>query len=59
MGKEREIIKKYKCKQCGNFIGELADDGCIIYNPKNKFASNGVIKKITCSKCNNIILIKD
>lgn len=59
MGKERKIIKRYKCKQCGNFIGELAEDGYIIYNPKNKFASNGVIKKITCSKCNNVTLIED
>ncbi len=58
MKQERKITKKYKCK-CGTFIGELAEDGYIIYNPKNKFSSNGIIKKITCCKCGEVVLIKD
>lgn len=50
--------KKYKCKKCGSFIGELKKDGYIVYNSKCKFASNGIIKKITC-KCGEVTIIKD
>lgn len=50
--------KKYKCKKCGTFLGELKENGYIEYNSKCKFASNGIIKKITC-KCGEVTIIKD
>lgn len=54
---EVKKTNKYTCKKCGSFIGELKDDGYYHYNPKCRFANNGVVIKITC-RCGEEKIIK-
>ncbi|MGL5918131.1 MAG: hypothetical protein ACRCYM_02690 [Cetobacterium sp.] len=52
------MSKKYSCKKCGTYIGELKESGYIEYNSKNKYASNASTTRVTCNKCKEIIYIK-